>query len=87
MRRIESWDRIWLAVGRPDIQYQAADGADDMARDLQLTLEEWTLLSNCERPTSLRDLCRASKIRDFEICRLVWALLTLGILKRVPAVP
>ena len=87
IRRIESWERIWEAVGDLDARYRTAPGLEDMSRDLTLSLDEWTLLSHCERPVSLRDLCRASPLKDFEICRLLWALQTLGILVRFsPAV-
>lgn len=54
----------------------------ELLKDLDLSLEEWTLLSHMERPTTLRDLCRASGLNDFEICRLLWAFLTLGIVRR-----
>jgi hypothetical protein len=83
IRRIDSWERIWEAVGDLDMRYQTAPGLEDMSRDLTLSLEEWTLLSHCERPVSLRELCRTSSVNDFEICRLLWALLTLGITIRI----
>ncbi len=87
IRRIQSWDRIWEAVGGLDAEYQTADSIADMTRDLQLSLDEWTLLSHCERPTPLHQICRVSTMKDFEICRLLWALLTLGIVRRVSASP
>jgi uncharacterized protein DUF4388 len=83
IRRIESWERIWEAVGDLEMRYQTTPGLEDMSRDLTLSLEEWTLLSHCERPITLRDLCRTSNLKDFEICRLLWALLTLGIVVRI----
>lgn len=83
IRRIESWERIWEAVGDLDAKYQTRGGADEMSRDLSLTLVEWTLLSRCERPVPLREICRLSTLKDFEICRLLWALLTLGIVTRI----
>ena len=82
IRRIESWERIWEAVGGLDVTYRTAPAIEDMSRDLTLSLEEWTLLSHCERPVPLRDLCRSSTLKDFEICRLLWALMTLGIVVR-----
>ncbi|MFQ5878106.1 MAG: DUF4388 domain-containing protein [Acidobacteriota bacterium] len=84
VRRIDSWERIWEAVGDLDARYRTVDGLAERARDLKLSLAEWTLLSHCDRPITLRELCRSSEIRDFEICRLLWALLTLGIVNRVP---
>jgi uncharacterized protein DUF4388 len=85
IRRIESWERIWEAVGGLDAQYQTDDEKAAASRDLKLSLEEWTLLSCCEKPAALRDLCRSSGMPDFVICRLLWALMTLGIVKRVSA--
>jgi len=85
IRRIESWDRIWEAVGDLDAEFKMADGVEDSIKDLQLSLEEWTLLTHCDRTVTLRELCRGSSIKDFEVCRLLWALLTLGIVNRVSA--
>lgn len=82
IRRIEGWDRIWEAVGHLDAIYQTNPGMEELVKDLNLSLEEWTLLSHCERPVALRDLLRASPIKDFEVCRLLWALLTIGIVTR-----
>ncbi len=82
IRRIESWDRIWEAVGGLDAKYRTADGMAESAGDLQLSLEEWTLLSHLDHPVALRDICRSSTMKDFEICRLLWALLTLGVVHR-----
>ena len=80
--QIESWDRIWEAVGNLDAEYRTTGELKDEARNLKLSLEEWTLLSHLEQPLSLRQLCRASPMKDFDICRLLWALLTLGIVSR-----
>lgn len=85
IRRIESWERIWEAVGGLDARYRTAPGLEAMSRDLTLALEEWTILSHCERPVTLREICRTSSLKDFEICRLLWALMTLGIVDRIAA--
>ena len=82
IRRIDSWERIWEAVGGLRARYRATGGAQELLKDLDLSLDEWTLLSHLERPITLRDLCRSSDLKDFEICRLLWALLTIGIVKR-----
>jgi hypothetical protein len=84
IRRIESWERIWEAVGGREARYRPTGTALDLVEDLQLSLEEWTLLSRLEQPIGLLDLCRASNLKDFDVCRLVWAFLTLGIVTREP---
>ena len=82
IRRVTSWARIWEAVGGLEARYQTVEGLAQSARDLQLSLPEWTLLSHCESDISLREICRISGMKDFETCRLLWALLTLGIVRR-----
>ena len=83
IRRIERWERIWEAVGGLDAEYQTVGGLADGIRHLQLSLEEWTLLSHCEQPVALREICRASPMKDFDVCRLLWALMTLGVVKKL----
>ena len=85
MRGIQSWERIWDAVGGLDAEYQAVPGEADLGKDLALSLDEWTMLSHLERAISLRELCRMSTLDDFEICRLLWVLLTLGMVTRPSA--
>ena len=87
IRRISSWERIWEAVGGLDAVYRTSPQTDELARQLKLTLEEWTLLSHCEAPIPLGVLCSTSKLKDYEVCRLVWAFLTLGVLNRVSPRP
>lgn len=82
IRRIESWERIWEAVGGLDTEYRTTERLEEVTGDLDLSLEEWTLLSHCDRPAPLRELCQVSTMKDFDICRLLWAMLTLGALVR-----
>lgn len=82
IRRIDSWGRIWEAVGDLDSRYHTTDRVERLSRDMSLSLEEWTLLSHCEQPATLRTLCEVSTIDDFELCRFLWAMLTLGIVTK-----
>ncbi len=82
IRAIESWERIWEAVGDLDGAYQTTERVQRLSGDMKLSLEEWTLLSHCEQPVSLRDLCRVSAMKDFDLCRFLWAMLTLGVVQR-----
>jgi len=84
IRRVESMSRIWEALGGLDVRYRATGRVEKLSSDLNLSLEEWTLLSRCERPATLRELCRKSNLKDFDVCRFLWAMLTLGIIGRCP---
>jgi hypothetical protein len=82
VRRIESWERIWEAVGDLEATYLIVKGSEDRVRELKLTDGEKKILAMCAQPISLGQLCDESSEKDFEICRLLWALRTLGIVKR-----
>ena len=82
IRRIDGWGRIWEAVGDLDSRYHTTDRVERLSKDMSLSLEEWTLLSHCEQPATLRSLCEISTIDDFELCRFLWAMLTLGIVTK-----
>ena len=56
---------------------------DELGRSMSLSLDEWTLLSRCEEPATLATLCESSPMKDFDVCRLVWAFNVVGILHRV----
>ncbi len=82
IRRIDSWVRIFEAAGGLDARYQLMEMSSARARALKLSIEEWALLSRCEDPAELRDLLQSSPMKDLEICRLLWALRTMGIVAR-----
>ncbi len=83
VRRIESWERIWDAVGDLSACYQRVEGQEDGAAELHLTPGEQEVLALCGKKTTLGDLCDGSREKDYEIYRLIWALRTLGIVKRI----
>lgn len=82
IRTIDSWGRIWEAVGPLEATYKTTARLETLVKDMSLSLEEWSLLSHCERPVPLKELCRLSPVADFEICRFLWAAQTLGIVQR-----
>ncbi len=83
IRRIDAWERIWEAVGDLGAIYEQVKGHDEAVREINLTPSEQQILTQCEKPATLEALCDASEENDFEICRLLWALRTLGIVKRI----
>jgi hypothetical protein len=83
IKRTEHWTRIQAAVGGMETRYRVGPRVEEMGRSMNLTLEEWTLLSRCEGPIGLGDLCDASPLKDFEVCRLVWAFTVVGLLVRL----
>lgn len=85
IKRIESWYRIEAAVGDLDAHYVCSPRFEELARELNLSLDEWTVLSQCESGSSLADICAAFPRKDFEICRLIWAFMVVGLLQKSAA--
>ena len=83
VRGIDRWERVWEAVGPLDARYQVVKGSEERARALDLSQNDAAVLSRLEGPVSLHDLCSPGKMSDFDLCRLLWALKTLGLVKRV----
>jgi hypothetical protein len=36
----------------------------------------------CEQPMTLEEICDDSKLKDFDVCRLIWAFLVVGALMK-----
>jgi uncharacterized protein DUF4388 len=83
VKGIHEWVRIQLAVGGLSTNYQVSPRLDELGRTMTLSLDEWTLLSRCEAPVPLQLLCETSPLKDFDVCRLVWAFTVVGLLKRL----
>jgi hypothetical protein len=82
VKGISEWIRIQLAVGGLSASYQVSPRLDELGRSMSLSLEEWTLLSRCEAPVTIESLCESSPMKDYDVCRLVWAFAVVGMLQR-----
>jgi hypothetical protein len=85
IRRIRSWYRIQEAVGSLDAAFRQAAGVELSAYKMTLSEDELSLLASLERPTTLRDICRFSPIKDFDVGSILWAFLVTGLVVRANA--
>lgn len=83
VRGIHRWERVWEAVGPLDATYQKVKVPEERVRTLGLSQTDTAVLSHLDQPATLQSLCGPGKTNDFELCRSLWALKTLGIVKRV----
>ena len=85
VKSIEAWSRVEAAVGEMETRYHASPRLDELARELNLSLDEWTLLSLCESGATLGQMCDDSPLGDFELCRLIWGFMVVGLLLKLEA--
>jgi hypothetical protein len=82
VRHVTSWSRISEEVGGLNTEYLATQRMPEIVRDLPLLPGERALLQQCRTPTSLGEMCDASELGDFQVCRSIWALLIVGALMK-----
>jgi Domain of unknown function (DUF4388) len=82
VRRIHSWARAYEEVGGLNTEYRTTKEGPAITADLPLLPGETALLALCEEPRSLGEICEASEMSDYEVCKSVWALLIVGALMK-----
>jgi hypothetical protein len=82
IRQVTSWARIYEEVGGLNAEYLATARAAAIVSGLPLLPAEKSLLDMCHQPTTLDEMCQASKMGDFQVCRSVWGLLVVGAIAR-----
>jgi hypothetical protein len=81
IKSIESWPRINSAIGNLETRYVTTERFEEVARLITLNPDEWTLLTRCETGATLSQICEEYSMKDFDICRLVWAFMVVGLLQ------
>ncbi|HUD70372.1 MAG TPA: DUF4388 domain-containing protein [Dongiaceae bacterium] len=80
VRRMRSWARVYEEVGGLNAEYLATRDVEAVAKDLPIEEGEKSLLAMCRTPTALGEMCESSEMGDIDVCRSVWALLSVGAL-------
>ncbi|HET8948636.1 MAG TPA: DUF4388 domain-containing protein [Candidatus Polarisedimenticolia bacterium] len=82
VRKVSSWSRVYEQVGGLNAEYLATNDAETVAATLPLFPGERALLTMCRTPTSLGEMCEASQMGDFQVCRSIWGLLLVSALMK-----
>jgi hypothetical protein len=85
-RRIDEWTRIAHVIPGPAVVPALASPAGAQPPVLDLRPNEWQLLSAVDGTSDLRSIAVAAGLGDFEAARIVYGLVTTGVLQvREPA--
>lgn len=85
IRRIDAWSRVERGIGGLDARYERAAGWEAELGQMKLAPEERALVEDHQGVLGVREICARSKIvSDFEICRTLWALRVIGVLRALP---
>jgi hypothetical protein len=82
IRRTRAWSRIFRGIGGDLDSIPMPTGNTDVLLKLELSEEEQEVLSHVTGRATLEQICQASYMSNLETCRVLWALMVLGVLKK-----
>jgi hypothetical protein len=83
-RRITNWKMIQSVIGSLDSSFQLSEEMEDIANRIYLKPKEKKVLETLHGMNSVREICNALEIPDFEICRTLLGFHAVGIVEKIP---
>lgn len=80
-RRLKEWEHLQAELPSLDISLKFADRPDARLSKINLTVEEWRVVSFINPRNSIRQIARANNLSDFQIRRIVFGLLQAGLVE------
>ena len=85
IRRCRSWSQILRGIGATSSRVPVPTGDTDVLYKLDLSSEEQEVLAQVNGRSTIEQICQVSYLSNFETCRILWALLVLGVIRREKA--
>jgi hypothetical protein len=82
IRRTRSWSRIFRGIGGDLASVPAPTGSSDALLRIELTEEEQEVLARVNGRATIEDICQVSYLTNLETCRVLWALMILGVVRK-----
>jgi len=90
-RRLKEWELLKQELPDLDICLTFTDRPDARMRNINLTVEEWRVVSFINPRNTVRQIAQANNLNEFQIRRIVYGMLQAGLVQIVappaPAVP
>jgi hypothetical protein len=82
-RQLREWEQLQEEIPSLDMALKFVERPGANLRNLNLSVEEWRVISYVNPNNSIRQIARAAKMNDVEIRRVVYGLLQAGIVQLV----
>jgi hypothetical protein len=82
-RRVKEWEQLQDELPDLDIALRFTDRPDARLRNINLTVEEWRVVSYINPRNSIRQIAKANNMSDFQIRRIVYGMLQAGLVELV----
>jgi hypothetical protein len=87
-RRVKEYETLQREVPDLDMALKFAERPDARIKGINLTVEEWRIISFINPRNTIRQIAKANSLSDFKIRRIVYGLLSAGLVELViPEVP
>ena len=85
IRQCRSWSQVLRGIGGDIDTVPAPTGDTEVLYKLELSPEEQEVLAQVNGRSTVEQICKVSYLSDFETCRILWALLVLGVIRKEQA--
>lgn len=82
-RRLKEWEILQDELPDLDVTLRFTDRPDARLRNINLTVEEWRVVSFVNPRNSIRQIAKANNLSEFEIRRIVYGMLQAGLVEFV----
>jgi hypothetical protein len=82
-RRMREWDQLQDEIPSLDMALKFADRPGTNMQKVNLSVEEWRVVSYINPKNTMRQIARATKMNDLQIRRTAYALLQAGLVEIV----
>ncbi len=82
-RRMREWEHLQDEIPNLDMALKFTDRPNANLRSLNLSVEEWKVISFINPKNSMRQIQSATKMNDLEIRRIVYSLLQAGMVELI----
>jgi len=83
-RRMQEWERLQEEIPDLDMALKFTDRPDARLRNINLSVEEWRVISFINPRNTIRQIARSNSMSDFQIRKIVYGLLQAGLVELVP---
>jgi Domain of unknown function (DUF4388) len=82
-RRLQEWEHLQEELPDLDIRLRFPENPNDRLQNVNLTIDEWRVVSFVNPRNSVRQIAKASNLSDFNIRRIVYGMIQAGLVEVV----
>jgi hypothetical protein len=82
-RRVQEWERLQDEIPDLDAVVRFTDRPDAKMRNINLTVEEWKVISFINPRNNIRRIAKYSSMNEFQIRKILYGLLSAGLVEIV----